>query len=594
MFESILSFFTSPPRQGAAPLGAGLSGADDDPVLPAFRSAWKDGALIEDMFGPEPFKLHGSVGSTGADNHRPDVAKVETLLGDAGYYRPMTSAGPDGWHNPALDQSIRSFQKDKGLLVDGLLKPNGPTITAIGGLFGGSGKSNSQTVPAPAQPDRFPGHTISPQGARAHEDWAKNLPRDSKPAETARILAGTIKEHGDQGLADTADLLGRFVRHDPAKAENLRRLVSGQAGRDVPLRIAPVGEGFVAPSQEEKPARAPKQPFGPADGADLDAAASMAKALLKVGDYKNAYGYFKTAAEATPPYMAAVHDFMRRENPALAMKFAEQGVEAGMVKAQPVSEQRKPERLASDQDDVSRLLGIPIPVDDDARQDLRRTLEKARDRGKALGQDKAADLLDHYLNGDGSPVTLDSAWVRDHDKTREAEKKLDGHFETWLKGERGDDSGYGSIGDHIPRDGETKTVKGLTWDAVVDDSAWRVWNEHSNALGGFGLKGIGDLKLERRGDDVIVTGTVQQQALDTYDFGKGKTEEERKRNAGKILPQLILGGDPAVTRGRIDDLEKAGMAKPFKIQTEPWTKTVTGRLKLDKQGRVIGSTFQWK
>ena len=36
------------------------------------------------------------------------------------------------------------------------------------------------------------------------------------------------------------------------------------------------------------------------------------------------------------------------------------------------------------------------------------------------------------------------------------------------------------------------------------------------------------------------------------------------------------------------------MAKPFEIRTEPWTKTVTGRLKLDKQGRVIGSTFQWK
>lgn len=75
------------------------------------------------------------------------------------------------------------------------------------------------------------------------------------------------------------------------------------------------------------------------------------------------------------------------------------------------------------------------------------------------------------LKAGQSALTLDSAWVRDHDKTREAEKKLDGHFETWLKGERGDDSGYGSIGDHIPRDGETKTVKGLTWDAAVDDSA---------------------------------------------------------------------------------------------------------------------------
>lgn len=129
MFQSIRNYFATPPRRAGSPLGAGLSDEDDDPAIPAFQSAWKDGALVEDLFGPKPFALHGSVGASGADNHRPDVAKVETLLGDAGYYKPMTDSGPNGWHNPNLDSAIRSFQKDKGLQVDGLLTRNGRVRT---------------------------------------------------------------------------------------------------------------------------------------------------------------------------------------------------------------------------------------------------------------------------------------------------------------------------------------------------------------------------------------------------------------------------------------------------------------------------------
>jgi hypothetical protein len=101
--------------------------------MPAFQKAWKDGALVEDLRSP----VHGTVGRSGADNFRPDVAKVETFLGDVGYYKPLTGDGPSGWHNGNLDSAIRSFQKDKGLEVDGFLKPGGPTIGKIGSLLGG-------------------------------------------------------------------------------------------------------------------------------------------------------------------------------------------------------------------------------------------------------------------------------------------------------------------------------------------------------------------------------------------------------------------------------------------------------------------------
>ena len=100
---------------------------------------------------------------SGADNFRPDVAKVETLLGDAGYYKPLTNDGPNGWHNSNLDQAIRTFQKDKGLEVDGFLKPGGPTIGKIGSLLGGGEAQGQNTSNPSAQTQGFWG---GPKG-----DW---------------------------------------------------------------------------------------------------------------------------------------------------------------------------------------------------------------------------------------------------------------------------------------------------------------------------------------------------------------------------------------------------------------------------------------
>jgi peptidoglycan hydrolase-like protein with peptidoglycan-binding domain len=445
MFDTIRSFFDTPPKRATSPLGAGLSD-QDEPAIPAFQKAWKEGATFDDLFGPQPFGLHGSIGRSGADNHRPDVAKVETFLGDAGYYKPLTKDGPSGWHSTNLDSAIRSFQKDNGLEVDGILKPNGPTIGKIGSLLGGGaapapaenvaapgtqgwidqdlgkkmgdilgtpipkppappappvddpnlpggdiwekpqsqpptggqddlealirimngGKKPEPTGTSPREPvkgvdyieingwnpyeppirvplrgtgsapdprDPFPGHTISEDGAKEHDDWAKLLVKDSDPSQTARMLKVAIDEYGDQGRGDVADLLGRFHRIDPAKAKILHRVLKESSGEDLPFRVAPTGEGFRELTDEEKIARAPKNPFGSKEGADPWAAGNMADVLLGKGDYADAITHFRTDQSATMPYLAAVHEQMRDKNPMAAMKFATQMQKAGLAMA---------------------------------------------------------------------------------------------------------------------------------------------------------------------------------------------------------------------------------------------------------------------
>lgn len=82
--------------------------------------------------------------------------------------------------------------------------------------------------------------------------------------------------------------------------------------------------------------------------------------------------------------------------------------------------------------------------------------------------------------------------------------------------------------------------------------------------------------------------TVRQDLKDRYDFGKGKDGKD-----GALI-QGTLGGNPGLHRSDIVELEKHGMVKPYEVRTDPWEKQVVGRLKLDPQGRIIGSRFEWK
>ncbi|MBI4968658.1 MAG: peptidoglycan-binding protein [Rhodospirillales bacterium] len=91
-----------------------------------------------DLFGPhDPFTLTDGVGQ-GATNRRADVAKVETLLGAAGYHDLDRTEGPTGYFGETLNQSIRRFQKDRELEIDGYLRPKGETIISLKGLLGSS------------------------------------------------------------------------------------------------------------------------------------------------------------------------------------------------------------------------------------------------------------------------------------------------------------------------------------------------------------------------------------------------------------------------------------------------------------------------
>lgn len=87
---------------------------------------WRGGRPPRSVTGnDDTFVFSGSVGPDG-DNRREDVIKAQILLGNSGHYRIAGNGVPTGWPGDELFRGIRAFQKEKGLLADGLLLPPGP------------------------------------------------------------------------------------------------------------------------------------------------------------------------------------------------------------------------------------------------------------------------------------------------------------------------------------------------------------------------------------------------------------------------------------------------------------------------------------
>lgn len=64
-------------------------------------------------------------------NKPEDVRQVKSALNNLGYFGFTKQPEPHGYITQEMDRSIKGYQKDKGLRVDGWLKPGGETEAAL-------------------------------------------------------------------------------------------------------------------------------------------------------------------------------------------------------------------------------------------------------------------------------------------------------------------------------------------------------------------------------------------------------------------------------------------------------------------------------
>lgn len=60
-----------------------------------------------------------------------DIVNTKQALNRLGYYDVPPERGIDDWTDDKMFKGIRSFQQDRGLKVDGFMRPGGPTEEAM-------------------------------------------------------------------------------------------------------------------------------------------------------------------------------------------------------------------------------------------------------------------------------------------------------------------------------------------------------------------------------------------------------------------------------------------------------------------------------
>jgi hypothetical protein len=179
---------------------------------------------------------------------------------------------------------------------------------------------------------------------------------------------------------------------------------------------------------------------------------------------------------------------------------------------------------------------------------------------RSKGYNVAADNLEHWLIGGGTEKQIPVAWLRSFSVVKKAEKENQERFEDSLK-----KMAY-KLGD------KQRKIFSDYWDKLIEAS---VFDELYYASGTSTLHSSGKFKLAREGDGVSISGTVNHEWYDPYDWHAG---------LGAYIPGF----------GRIPDsdallLEKCRGAKEFMMKSS-WQQIVSGLVEIKS---LWGADSMW-
>lgn len=191
--------------------------------------------------GPAPlddlFSLSSPVGRQEA-NRREDVMKVESLLGNTGHLNLKQTDGPTGYFGERLDYAIRRFQRDNNLTVDGLLNPDGETISTFGSLLGNKAAESEGDADAPPAPPPEAEPAPPPAPNPPQPDPPRSPP--DTPDGTEHYPCSSLQEEtrqANQALFDARNDLLAVQK----QIENIEQKIAGSGGGFEPSDIAPTG-----------------------------------------------------------------------------------------------------------------------------------------------------------------------------------------------------------------------------------------------------------------------------------------------------------------------------------------------------------------
>ena len=141
------------------------------------------------------------------------------------------------------------------------------------------------------------------------------------------------------------------------------------------------------------------------------------------------------------------------------------------------------------------------------------------EQGRSLGFDVAASRLEYWLSGAGGDNPFDVDWLRSEDHVLTAEQI---NLDRFITGDGNNDKSLRYLastlkdGD-ILQDGKEPPLKDY-W--IKDTTITFPTSDFELAVGTFKLKSMGNFRMHRIGEEVLITGVVRHLFKDDFDFNR--------------------------------------------------------------------------
>ncbi|MBF0250209.1 MAG: peptidoglycan-binding protein [Alphaproteobacteria bacterium] len=532
-----------------------------------------------------PFHVNGRI-SASSNCFPQDILAAKTALHRLGFYE-MPDYGLTDFPDRRLMDAITAFQKARGLRVDGAMRPEGETETAIQGDLSAVAERLRElgrygdTILAHITPEEAEflhrvtdGGTINPAtGLPEFFDFGGIFSGIGEDVSNAFQSFGNGIGSIFSGNGDTPKPTFTMDLPDPLAATSL------QPQPEVPAQTTKPGNGFSALSPDARD----QHPLNPLGTSTKPPAQAEAQPQLQAKTQPRPPAQPQSTAWANKPMTAT--DLVKKVD---AHRVAQaQGVRS----AQPLETARKLVRkpsanelkqniqshLAADaepakrpqstyQDDLhthfeSQSGMPPVPLSTELKADM---LEFG---GRNFGREQAARALNHYRAGSGEDLRMPAEWLQGHRQITDAEESN----HKWVENELQTNPEWTQRLTGL-RDGQTLTIP---FNHTYEDIYARDGSDLHYASGKSNLETQANLNVTRKGDRLLVTGTQNYNWFDPYDWQPGT----------RFFKGMVTGDE-------MNKLETHGKARRFKMHGD-WPGTVSGEIPLKPGGGLGSFELKW-
>lgn len=161
-------------------------------------------------------------------NRLPDTLKLKLGLEQLGYYEPGRKGfvpGPDD----ELWYGLQSYQRDRGLDVDGIAFPDGPTVSAL-----------NDDLTASSDPSQIVGSfdvPVSAEATASNQRTVRAMQSFRDVGDLPTFAVSALKSGNPSAPAEIADLLVRSYDTAPEQATRLRAAMADYLSEDDLARL---------------------------------------------------------------------------------------------------------------------------------------------------------------------------------------------------------------------------------------------------------------------------------------------------------------------------------------------------------------------